>query len=225
MYAAPEVLRSTLQRGYDAAAADVWSLGVILFAMLSDAPLPGARPPPFMSTPPSLPRRRQNLHTHPARPFPSQVAAAGKCARFAIVAQHGLAPCAAHDFSKAALDVLVAALDPQPSRRRKLFDILASEWLSGMSPLVPAPRLKAGGAAAAGGPSSAAGHKRKAEEAPPSGGAAPRQRRREFPPSIAEAAHEGGGGPSAGTSASRPARRRRRPTSASSATRQRTRRG
>ena len=35
MYAAPEVLRSTLQRGYDAAAADVWSLGVILFAMLS----------------------------------------------------------------------------------------------------------------------------------------------------------------------------------------------
>ena len=35
MYAAPEVLRTTLQRGYDAAAADVWSLGVILFAMLS----------------------------------------------------------------------------------------------------------------------------------------------------------------------------------------------
>ena len=61
--------------------------------------------------------------------------------------------------------MLVAALDPQPSRRRKLPDILASEWLSGMSPLVPAPRLKAGGAAAATGvPSSAAGHKRKAAE-------------------------------------------------------------
>jgi hypothetical protein len=95
------------------------------------------------------------------------------------------------------LDVLVAALDPQPSRRRKLPDILASEWLSGMSPLVPAPRLKAGAAAAAGGPSSAAGHKRKAEEAPPSGGVPRRvSGGASSLPSIAEAAHEGGGGPS-----------------------------
>ena len=94
--------------------------------------------------------------------------------------------------------MLVAALDPQPSRRRKLPEILASEWLSGMSPLVPAPRLKAGGAAAAGGPSSAAGHKRKAEEAPPSGGVPRRvSGGASSLPSIAEAAHEGGGGPSA----------------------------
>jgi len=35
MYAAPEVLTSTAQAGYDAAAADMWSLGIILFSMLS----------------------------------------------------------------------------------------------------------------------------------------------------------------------------------------------
>jgi len=35
MYAAPEVLVSTAATGYDASCADVWSLGVILFSMLS----------------------------------------------------------------------------------------------------------------------------------------------------------------------------------------------
>jgi len=35
MYAAPEVLVSTASAGYDAARADMWSLGVILFSMLS----------------------------------------------------------------------------------------------------------------------------------------------------------------------------------------------
>jgi len=35
MYAAPEVLTSTAAMGYDAACADMWSLGVILFSMLS----------------------------------------------------------------------------------------------------------------------------------------------------------------------------------------------
>jgi len=35
MYAAPEVLVSTASTGYDAARADVWSLGIILFSMLS----------------------------------------------------------------------------------------------------------------------------------------------------------------------------------------------
>ena len=35
MYAAPEVLTSTAAMGYDAARADMWSLGVILFSMLS----------------------------------------------------------------------------------------------------------------------------------------------------------------------------------------------
>ena len=35
MYAAPEVLTSSAVTGYDAAAADMWSLGIILFSMLS----------------------------------------------------------------------------------------------------------------------------------------------------------------------------------------------
>uniref|UniRef100_A0A7S0INV0 non-specific serine/threonine protein kinase n=1 Tax=Calcidiscus leptoporus TaxID=127549 RepID=A0A7S0INV0_9EUKA len=35
MYAAPEVLVSTASSGYDAARADMWSLGIILFSMLS----------------------------------------------------------------------------------------------------------------------------------------------------------------------------------------------
>lgn len=35
MYAAPEVLTSTVATGYDAASSDMWSLGIILFSMLS----------------------------------------------------------------------------------------------------------------------------------------------------------------------------------------------
>jgi len=35
MYAAPEVLTSTASTGYDASCADMWSLGIILFSMLS----------------------------------------------------------------------------------------------------------------------------------------------------------------------------------------------
>ena len=37
MYAAPEVLTSTAQTGYDAAKADMWSLGIIFYSMLSGA--------------------------------------------------------------------------------------------------------------------------------------------------------------------------------------------
>merc|ERR1719408_920253 len=37
MYAAPEVLLSSAESGYDAAKADVWSLGIILYSMLSGA--------------------------------------------------------------------------------------------------------------------------------------------------------------------------------------------
>ena len=37
MYAAPEVLVSSAQTGYDAAKADVWSLGIDLYSMLSGA--------------------------------------------------------------------------------------------------------------------------------------------------------------------------------------------
>lgn len=37
MYAAPEVLASTRESGYSAAKADMWSLGIILYSMLSGA--------------------------------------------------------------------------------------------------------------------------------------------------------------------------------------------
>ena len=61
MYAAPEVLTATPATGYDAAHADMWSLGIILFSMLSGTL-------PFQCAAASRCRRRDTT-TH-FTPFP-----------------------------------------------------------------------------------------------------------------------------------------------------------
>ena len=100
MYAAPEVLVSTEQTGYDAAKADVWSLGIILYSMLSGA----------------LPFRMAVASKCPRYAIVQQ-----RGVRIL---------CEANAFSPDATELLCAMLDPDPSKRISAKEILTSTWVS-----------------------------------------------------------------------------------------------
>ena len=104
MYAAPEVLSSSEQNGYDAAKADVWSLGIILYSMLSGA----------------LPFRMALASKCPRYAIVEQ-----RGVRIL---------CEANGFSPAVTDLLVAMLDPRPATRLSAAGILTSPWAEGDAP-------------------------------------------------------------------------------------------
>ena len=98
MYAAPEVLLSSAESGYDAAKADVWSLGIILYSMLSGAL-------PFRMALPHKCPRYAIVHQRGMRLL-----------------------CEANGFSQKATELLSAMLDPNPSQRLTAAEILTSAW-------------------------------------------------------------------------------------------------
>lgn len=98
MYAAPEVLVSSAQTGYDAAKADVWSLGIILYSMLSGA----------------LPFRMAVPHKCPRYAIVQQ-----RGVRIL---------CEANGFSAEATNLLVSMLNPNPTERLSAAEILKTSW-------------------------------------------------------------------------------------------------
>ena len=98
MYAAPEVLTSNEMSGYDAAKADVWSLGIILYSMLSGAL-------PFRMAMASKCQRYAIVQQRGVRIL-----------------------CEANGFTPDATDLLCAMLDPNPSHRISAAQILRSPW-------------------------------------------------------------------------------------------------
>ena len=98
MYAAPEVLASSATSGYDAAKADVWSLGIILYSMLSGA----------------LPFRMAMAAKCPRYAIVEQ-----RGVRIL---------CEANNFTPASTDLICAMLDIDPNKRVSAADILSSAW-------------------------------------------------------------------------------------------------
>jgi serine/threonine protein kinase len=103
MYAAPEVLVSSADRGYDAAKADVWSLGIILYAMITGNV-------PFQAANAKRCARFAYLARHGFRAMM-------------------LASQSATKISDQATGLLARMLDPQPAARANLAQVLDHPWL------------------------------------------------------------------------------------------------
>ena len=62
--------------------------------------------------------------------LPFQAAHASRCPRYAMVQQRGVRVlCEANGFSSTATDLLVAMIEPDPSRRLSAAGVLASSWV------------------------------------------------------------------------------------------------
>jgi len=149
MYAAPEVLTSTAQTGYDAAKADMWSLGIIFYSMLSGAL-------PFKVAAATKCERYALVEQRGMRIL-----------------------CEANGFSAEATALLEGMLAPDPAKRASAASVLSSSWVTaGNGPKADAAGAGIGkwsdllvagqesvAAAAANGGSTSNGEKRAREEA------------------------------------------------------------
>ena len=145
-YAAPELLSSNAEVGYDAAAADCWSLGVVLFAMLNGV-LPWKVRLTHLSIEPTLgPVVPTTSHC-----LASQIALPADCERYRAVQEHGMvAVCEKLGISPLVAKLLEGMLNADVQSRFSIQQVLASDWLAPLQQEAEAAATVAAAAAAAG---------------------------------------------------------------------------